>query len=328
MKVLSDAQFDAWNAKHLAPIEEVRDGIWAVPLPLPVRGLPWVFSYFLEDSGGDLHLIDAGWNSDESWSEFEAALGHLGKRMSQVKSVTVTHFHPDHLGMAERIRHASGARVGLLQREQATLHVMKKPEEWEAEHERDMLRWGVPRQLWSQLHAPAAVGVNFPTFDADLELVDDQVLDLPGRTVRVLATPGHTSGELSLHDAEAGILFSGDHLLPNQFPGIGLGGESVSNPFAEYFAALDRVVALGDVEVDPGHGYRFGGVAERCEVTRQHHLARSAEIAAILDRGADLTVWQVAEQVTWTAGWQNLRASELLSAVTQTALHIDYLASR
>jgi glyoxylase-like metal-dependent hydrolase (beta-lactamase superfamily II) len=326
VKALSEAQFEAWTALTQAPIEEIRDGIWAVPLPLPVRGLPWVFSYFIEDTSGDLHLVDAGWDSEESWGAFEAALRHLGKRAEDVASLTVTHFHPDHLGMAERIRRASGARVGLLAREQATLHVLKKPEEFEAEHDRDMLEWGVPRELWSQLHAPSAVGVSFPSFDADLELVDDQVLDVPGRQVRVIATPGHTSGELSVHDAEAGILYSGDHLLPNQFPGIGLGGESVSNPFAEYFEALDRVIGLGDIEVDPGHGYRFTGLEDRAETTRRHHLARSSEIAAILDRNRSQTVWEVASQVTWTAGWANLRPSERLSAITQTSLHIQYLA--
>lgn len=328
MKVLSDAQFEAWNALRLAPIEQIRDGVWAVPLPLPVKGLPWVFSYFISDSDGDLHLIDAGWNSDESWAAFGAALASIGKTASNIRSLTVTHFHPDHLGLAERIRAASGARVGLLAREQATLHLLREPEEFEREHDRDMLEWGVPRDLWSQLHAPSAVGVSFPSFDADLLLADGDLLEIPGRQVRILATPGHTSGELSLHDAEAGILYSGDHLLPNQFPGIGLGGESIANPIADYFASLDRVSALGDIEVDPGHGYRFTGLTDRVETTRRHHLARSEEIAAILARGGTPSVWEVASQVSWTAGWENLRPSERLSALGQTAQHIQYLAGR
>ena len=114
MRVLSEAQFDAWSGLRLAPIEEVREGVWAVPLPLPVRGLPWVFSYFILDSSGDVHLVDAGWNSDESWATLAAALTHIGKQLGDIRSLTVTHFHPDHLGMAERIRTASGAKVGLL----------------------------------------------------------------------------------------------------------------------------------------------------------------------------------------------------------------------
>jgi glyoxylase-like metal-dependent hydrolase (beta-lactamase superfamily II) len=324
---LSQVQFDAWNGPTLAPVEELREGIWAVPLPLPVKGLPWVFSYFIVDSAGDLHLVDAGWDSEESWARFTEALALLGKTVTDIRSITVTHFHPDHLGMAERIRKASGARVGLLGVEQQTLHTLKSAEAFEREHDRNMHDWGVPVGLWSQLHAPSATGLTFPFFDSDLELADGDLLEIPGREIRVLATPGHTSGELSLHDPEAGILYSGDHLLPNQFPGIGLGGESSTNPIAAYFASLERVASLGDIEVDPGHGYRFMGLQERCETTRRHHLARSEEIASILGRGGSPSVWDVASQVYWTAGWDNLRPAERLSALGQTALHIDFLAA-
>ncbi|HEX4057245.1 MAG TPA: MBL fold metallo-hydrolase [Galbitalea sp.] len=325
MKILSDAQFTAWNAQQQAPVEEIRDGVWAVPLPLPVKNLPWVFSYFIADTAGDLHLIDAGWDSDASWGALAAALRGLGKDVGDIRSLTVTHFHPDHLGMAERIRRASGARVALLTIEQQTLHGMKDGGEFEQGHLDDMRNWGVPAELWPALHARSATGAEMPSFDADVLLSEGELLAIPGREVRVLATPGHTSGELSLHDADAGILYSGDHLLPNQFPGIGLGGPTETNPIADYLGGLDKISLLGDIEVDPGHGYRFTGLQERCEVTRTHHLDRSAEIAAILDRGGAPSVWQVASQVTWTAGWDNLHPTERLSALRQTAQHIDYL---
>jgi glyoxylase-like metal-dependent hydrolase (beta-lactamase superfamily II) len=324
--VLSDAQFEAWNSQTLAPIEEIRDGIWAVPLPLPVQNLPWVFSYVVSDSAGDLHLVDAGWDSVASWDALTAALRLIGKQLGDIRTLTVTHFHPDHLGMAERIRSASGARVGLLSREQQTLHALGDADAFEQLHLRDMKRWDVPVELWPSLHAPSATGATMSSFDADDQLADGDWLAIPGRHLRVLATPGHTSGELSLHDADAGILYSGDHLLPNQFPGIGLGGPSETNPVADYLAALDTVAALGDIEVAPGHGYRFAGLLERCEVTRKHHLDRAVEIAAILDRGGAPSVWVVASQVTWTAGWDNLHPTERLSALRQTAQHIEFLA--
>lgn len=325
MKTLSDAQFSAWNDLTLAPIEEIREGIWAVPLPLPVKLLPWVFSYLIRDEGGDLNLIDAGWDSEDSWVALTAALSQLGFALDDIRSLTVTHFHPDHIGMAERIRAASGAKVALLAREQETLHALKDPDALANMRDRDMAEWGVPEELWPQLHAREATGATMGTFDADVLLADGDVLDIPGRTLRAIATPGHTIGELSLHDPDVGILYSGDHLLPNQFPGIGLGGDGPTNPIADYLASLDRVEALGDIEVDPGHGWRFSGLAERVDTTRQHHLARAAEIEAILDRGGSPSVWEVASKVSWTSGWENLRSMERLSALSQTALHIDYL---
>lgn len=326
MRILSESQFSAWSDLTLAPIEEIREGIWAVPLPLPVPGLPWVFSYFILDSNGQLNVVDSGWDSEESWGAFVAAVAAVGKRLGDVRSLTVTHFHPDHLGMAERIREVTGARVALLEREQETLHSLVDPDALQQSHDRDMAEWGVPAELWPQLHAPQATGAAIGSFDADVVLSDGDLLDVPGREIRALATPGHTIGELSLHDAEAGILYSGDHLLPNQFPGIGLGGQGPTNPIADYLASLDRVAALGDLEVDPGHGYRFSGLQERCETTRRHHLARSQEIASILEALGSPTVWEVASRVSWTSGWENLLAVERLSALGQTALHIDYLS--
>ncbi len=326
MKILSDNQFAAWSGLTLPAIEEIREGIWAVPLPLPVKGLPSVFSYFIVDENGQLNLIDSGWDSEESWDAFVAALASVGKSLDDVRSLTVTHFHPDHLGMAERIREATGARVALLEREQETLHSLADPQSMQRAHEGDMAEWGVPAELWPALHASQATGASIGSFDADVVLSDGDLLDVPGREIRALATPGHTAGELSLHDRAAGILYSGDHLLPNQFPGIGLGGQGPSNPIADYLASLDRVADLGDIEVDPGHGYRFSGLQERCETTRRHHLARSEEIAAILGATSSPTVWEVASRVTWTSGWDNLRGVERLSALSQTALHIDYLS--
>ncbi|CRK54560.1 conserved hypothetical protein [Rhodococcus sp. RD6.2] len=41
-------------------------------------------------------------------------------------------------------------------------------------------------------------------------VVDDDLLDLGGRTVRVLHTPGHTPDSLCLHDSRTGVLFGGD----------------------------------------------------------------------------------------------------------------------
>ncbi len=47
---------------------------------------------------------------------------------------------------------------------------------------------------------------------------------VPGRDVRAMWTPGRTPGHLCLHDAAAGILLTGDHLLPRISPNIGVHG--------------------------------------------------------------------------------------------------------
>ncbi|MCF1600632.1 MBL fold metallo-hydrolase, partial [Streptomyces muensis] len=104
--------------------------------------------------------------------------------------------------------------------------------------------------------------------DPDREIVPGELLDLPGRRLRAIWTPGHTPGHVCLHLEEEhpaqlpghGRLFSGDHLLPEITPHIGLyedpddnGGPparayssvgEVTDPLGDYLASLERVARL------------------------------------------------------------------------------------
>ena len=91
---------------------------------MPDRRNPYIFTYVLEGFGGELHLIDSGYESDGNWRLLLDSLHSFGLDIDRVASVFVTHLHPDHLGMAERIRSRTGARVRMLRREQeAVLHL-------------------------------------------------------------------------------------------------------------------------------------------------------------------------------------------------------------
>jgi hypothetical protein len=73
--------------------------------------------------------------------------------------------------------------------------------------------------------------------------------------------------------------------------------------------------------------YVFHGLAARCATTAEHHLRRSREVAERLRIDGDPTVWQVASELTWTAGWANLNGFYLLSALAQTAMHLEFVRS-
>jgi len=55
-----------------------------------------------------------------------------------------------------------------------------------------------------------------PTFRVDEWWAPDSIVDLGGRHVRVLATPGHTPTSVSLHDSDRNELFVGDFLYPGE----------------------------------------------------------------------------------------------------------------
>ncbi|GAA3734106.1 MBL fold metallo-hydrolase [Leifsonia bigeumensis] len=325
---MSTAQFEAAAGDGIPPLEQVREGLYCYGVPLPGVLPHFTLSYLVLDDAGGVHIIDPGWDSDENWHALEAVLAGLGRGIRDVATVTVTHLHPDHLGMAERVRQASGAVVALHRAEQDAIRELTSPADdplsADAAAVDRFAGWGVPAdrhpELLDAVHRRGA----WDPFTADRLLDDGDLLDIPGLELRALHTPGHTTGHLAILDAERQLVFTGDLLLPNQFPGIGLGGTPDVNPIEAYLRSLSLVASFDDHEALPGHGYRFTGIAERCAETAAHHDRRTREVSAALaatDAGAG-TVWSVASGLTWTAGWENLHGFALHSALSQTALHI------
>jgi glyoxylase-like metal-dependent hydrolase (beta-lactamase superfamily II) len=94
------------------PAEQVLDGLWSIPVPIPGSPLPYVLAYAFAVPDGVV-LVDPGWNAPEALAALTEGLGVAGARLEDVRGVLVTHIHPDHYGLAARIREVSGAWVGL-----------------------------------------------------------------------------------------------------------------------------------------------------------------------------------------------------------------------
>ena len=335
----SAAQVEAWETRILPPVERVRDDVWSVPVPLPVGGgMPWTNCYVLRASDGGIHLVDPGWDSDENWRIVCDALEAVGSTSNDVQTVVSTHLHADHLGLAERFRLGSGATLVMHPAEALAL-ADEQAGHWRqslvSEH---IVTWGVPDDRLPELLALADVPptrVDVPFEGVPVE--DGTVLDAPGIRLRAVHTPGHTPGHLCLHDVDRSLLFTGDHLRPTVFSGIGLGGPTKSNPLGDYLASLGRVAELDGpaangaptpvLEALPGHGWRFTGIGDRAGATAAHHLRRTSEVAAALASDPALSVWEIASRLTWTAGWGGLRDFTLYSALTQTAMHRDFVSA-
>ncbi|MCI0158487.1 MBL fold metallo-hydrolase [Leifsonia shinshuensis] len=301
--------------------EPVAHGVGRVRVPMPPgTGLPFSNAYLIDDGDGRVHVVDPGSPTAEARAVLEAAIGD-----TEVGSIVITHLHADHAGGAAALRARTGAPVLLHERERDALGriaIGVVPPDLEA--------WGVPEDRRPELLAAAVVPTAPAATLADQvvegALGDAQLLDIPGRRVRVIGTPGHTDGHLCLHDEEADLLFTGDHILPTVNSGLGLGGPTDTNPIADYLASLDRAAELdtGTLRALPGHEDPFTGVRERCAALAAHHLRRTEEVAA----SSGATVWEVASTLTWTGGWDALAGFTLLSALRQTAQHRELVSRR
>ncbi|MGO4594733.1 MBL fold metallo-hydrolase [Leifsonia sp. 2TAF2] len=299
----------------MAPFETIADGVHAVRIPMPGGGLPYSLAYLVEDHGGRLLVVDPGSPTDEATGSLLDAVDALGRTPLDAASIVVTHLHADHAGGAAALRAATGAPVLMHAREAQAVETIAR-----GLPSPDLDAWGVPAGRRAELRAVASAPVGPAVAPPDAVLTDGELLDVPGRRIRVLWTPGHTPGHLCLHDEDAGLVFTGDHVLPTINSGLGLGGPSATNPVGDYLAGLERIGAL-DGQALPGHEQPFDGLAERCAALREHHLRRAREVAA--HPGG--TVWEIASGLTWTGGWDALAGFTLLSALSQTALHRDFV---
>src|SRR5690606_16719600 len=99
----SRRQREAGSSRALPEVERVRPGLWSIPVPIPINPLRYVLVSALELPDG-VAIIDAGWNTEEAYEALSAGLGVAGYTIGDVKAVLVTHIHPDHYGLAGRVR--------------------------------------------------------------------------------------------------------------------------------------------------------------------------------------------------------------------------------
>lgn len=314
-------------ASSVIPAQLAPD-VWQVSSPIPEGQLTHTLTYVLRGSAGELHLVDPGWGSDENLAALEASLGELGFRLGDVTTVVATHHHPDHLGIAARVRQLTGARVVMSATEAEVLRLQLSPEAGDrAVYEGRLDAWGVPHnrrpELREQYDRPAWLEPTEP----DRAVVDGELLELGGHDLRVVLTPGHTSGHLCLVDDARGLIYTGDHVLPHIFAGVGIGVLPGTRPLADYLASLRILEPYDGLRVLPGHGQVFSGLGERRRTIARHHLRRTQEVHGLLDSLGDAPVWEYTRSMTWTGGWEGLQGFWLHSALNQTQMHLEVARS-
>ena len=79
----------------------------------------------------------------------------------------------------------------------------------------------------------------------------------------------------------------------------------------------------------PAHEYRFADLDARLGALRAHHAERLGEAVAILRaHPGGQTAWQVAMQVSWSRGWDELSAFQHQAALGEVVAHLRHLRSQ
>lgn len=197
-------------------------------------------------------LIDAGGPKDVP--RILSFLEKHGSGPGKLALILVTHGHWDHAGGAAQLKSATGAPIAIHRADA------------------DRARRGVngplrPIKLTGHF-IRMFLDRSYPPFEPDL-LIDEEIDLSPfGACARILFTPGHTPGSLSVRTSEGEIIVGdllfggwlGGWLLPTR-PGLHYVGEDV----AQIHASIKKVLAAAPSVIHPGHG----GPLDPLDVARQ-----------------------------------------------------------
>jgi glyoxylase-like metal-dependent hydrolase (beta-lactamase superfamily II) len=313
-------------------VTEIIPGIYQIKTPLPSKDIlfGYVNAYAVQGEKGYL-LVDAGLNTEEAFNSLEEQLADIGIEAKDISQIVVTHIHPDHYGLAGRLKQISGAKI-------AMHHLEKKLIDSRYVHMNALLRqvanWlhinGVPDALLPELQA-ASVGIAKFVAPAkpDIILHGGETISNGLFSFEVLWTAGHSPGHISLYEPNRKMLISGDHILPTITPNIGLHPQSGDNPLDDYLDALNAVKQLDVKIVLPGHENPFTGLKSRIDELFKHHKQRKSEILNSIKTGHK-TACQIATEIPWMldmggARWEDLTSRDKRLAVLETAAHLESL---
>ena len=194
-------------------------------------------AYLIVDLDG-LTLIDAGLpGSQRGILRFVAS---LGKRARDLRRILITHADWDHIGGLAALHAASGARTYASRIEAQALAEGRASRPTRLPGSTPLLR-----KVRRFLFRPRP-------FHVDEIVSDGQVLPVLAG-LRVVETPGHTPGHISLFAPASGLLFCGDSMVTDE-RGIHGSRPAFTWDAAKAREAVSRQAALGARVVCSGHG--------------------------------------------------------------------------
>jgi len=207
---------------------------------------------------GEVAVIDPGPELEEHIAALLASLAD-----EQVTHILITHTHRDHSPAAKALKAATGApsygfgpHAGGVRGEQGS----EEGGDWD--------------------------------FAPDIVVKDGDEVAGTGWRFQAVHTPGHTSNHLCFALPDAGILFSGDHVM-------GWSTSVIAPPdgdMAAYMASLDKLLRRRDAVYWPTHGPAITEPERHVRAFVAHRREREAGIVDCLKSGAE-TIPQIVERL-------------------------------
>lgn len=274
---------------------EIAPGVRWLRMPLPFA-LDHINLWLVEDGPG-WAIIDTGIASDvikALWQQIIAQ--ELGGR--PVSRLIVTHYHPDHIGLAGWLTERLGVEM------------WTTPGEWDHARRALVDPPGSFRDELAEFYRRIGFGdveetvkTGRPTSyrslvsalpDAYRTLEDGMEIEIGGRRWRVIIGRGHAPEHACLYCPSLDLLIAGDQVLPKISPNVSLWpGAADQDPLGSFLTSLDKIerAVPPSAFVLPSHNLPFYGLHVRTRQLRALHgerIAEAVEACAAPRTGAEI----------------------------------------
>jgi glyoxylase-like metal-dependent hydrolase (beta-lactamase superfamily II) len=260
-------------------------------------------------------IMDTGLHDLEAYNSWKPYFDS-----KEIKTIILSHYHPDHYGFAGGLQEITGAEVSMTKIDHETALEFAKDYR-DNKLQENYLNCGIPEKVvndmtenessFNQLVSP------HPVVNSYIKAGDK--LQLGRYEYEVLDAPGHSDGLVCLFNKEESVLFSTDHILPKITPNISYHFYGDNNPLKSYIESLREYKKLEAEYVIPSHGKPFTNANKRIDEILAHHDERLEKIIDSLR--APSTVFDICHLLFG----EKLTSHELRFAIGETISHLEYL---
>jgi glyoxylase-like metal-dependent hydrolase (beta-lactamase superfamily II) len=305
-------------------VEEIRDNLFRIEIPLPQNPLKALNSYFIRGDKRNL-LIDTGFNRDECREAMDRALKELDIDM-ETTDIFITHIHSDHSGLAGYL---AGPGTDVYTGEYTRMGLCNPDS---MSYFGDMVKQSGLLEMGLSTDLSIHPGYRFRTIQVkNVKVVKDgDIIQVGDYSLQCINTTGHAPDHMCLYEQKHKLLFSGDHILGKITPNNTIWGvpwQIEVDYLAEYFKSLDKINEL-DIEITlPSHRGIISDCYKRIEELKNHHHNRLQNILDILGQES-MTGAQVASKMNWDIDvktWDQFPLAQKLFASGEALSHLNHL---
>jgi glyoxylase-like metal-dependent hydrolase (beta-lactamase superfamily II) len=251
-----------------------------IPIPLPLESV----NCYLRKSEAGWHIIDTGFHTPEAEEMWIDVFRKLRIAPQDVAEIVLTHFHPDHLGMAGWLQEYTHAPVKL---SKVDYHLAETfwYQGLEGAIFRDLaIQHGMQDEQAEIIFQYLNDFLKFVRPLPEITTFDEGEIFNWGEEYQAILTPGHSDGHIVFYCKANRTAVAGDFLLSNITPNIGYFPGFDENPLQSYLQSLENIDKYPMEHVLPGHKKPVVNSSRRAKEIAEHHHERLEKILTMIDK--------------------------------------------